>query len=125
MRGQRERSGFLFSYVSNEERVPASHPLRRIRMLADRGPDRRASHVLRAVCLRSPVVVSAGEEDDIRFKIADPSACVGSIDVGRQSLLDPSLISNRCAIVMIHGLFEGAYINDTNLDGDQLSQGMY
>jgi len=35
MRGHRERSGSLFSYVSIEERIPASHPLRRIRMLAD------------------------------------------------------------------------------------------
>ena len=31
MRGQQERSGSLFSYVSIEERIPASHPLRRIR----------------------------------------------------------------------------------------------
>ncbi|WP_255517772.1 hypothetical protein [Synechococcus sp. CBW1108] len=29
MRGHRERSGSLFSYVSIEERIPASHPLRR------------------------------------------------------------------------------------------------
>jgi hypothetical protein len=34
MRGHRERSGSLFSYVSIEERIPASHPLRRIRKLA-------------------------------------------------------------------------------------------
>ncbi|WP_255024482.1 hypothetical protein [Cyanobium sp. T1G-Tous] len=31
MRGHRERSGSLFSYVSIEERIPASNPLRRIR----------------------------------------------------------------------------------------------
>jgi hypothetical protein len=31
MRGQQERTGSLFSYVSIEERIPASHPLRRIR----------------------------------------------------------------------------------------------
>ena len=30
MRGQRKRSGSLFSYVSIKERIPASHPLRRI-----------------------------------------------------------------------------------------------
>jgi hypothetical protein len=36
MRGQQERSGSLFSYVSIEERIPSSHPLRRIRKLADR-----------------------------------------------------------------------------------------
>ena len=40
MRGQRERSGSLFSYVSIEERIPASHPLRRIRRLADQALDR-------------------------------------------------------------------------------------
>jgi transposase len=35
MRGQQERSGALFSYVSIEERIPPNHPLRRIRKLAD------------------------------------------------------------------------------------------
>ncbi|MFN6357070.1 MAG: hypothetical protein ACK4ZO_13945, partial [Cyanobacteriota bacterium] len=34
MRGQHEQPGSLFSYVSIEERIPASHPLRRIRKLA-------------------------------------------------------------------------------------------
>ncbi len=40
MRGKQERSGSLFSYVSIEERIPASHPLRRIRKLADQALDR-------------------------------------------------------------------------------------
>ena len=40
MRGHRECSGSLFSYVSIEERIPASHPLRRIRKLADQALDR-------------------------------------------------------------------------------------
>ena len=40
MRGQQERSGSLFSYVSIEELIPASHPLRRIRKLADQALDR-------------------------------------------------------------------------------------
>jgi hypothetical protein len=40
MRGHQERSGSLFSYVSIEERIPASHPLRRIRKLADQALDR-------------------------------------------------------------------------------------
>ena len=40
MRGHRERSGSLFSYVSIEERIPVSHPLRRIRKLADKALDR-------------------------------------------------------------------------------------
>jgi transposase len=40
MRGQQERSGYLFSYVSIAERIPASHPLRRIRRLADQALDR-------------------------------------------------------------------------------------
>jgi transposase len=35
MRGPDERSDFLFSYVSPEERVPADHPLRPIRRLVD------------------------------------------------------------------------------------------
>lgn len=40
MRGQRERSGSLFSYVSIEDRIPAGHPLRRIRKLAEQALDR-------------------------------------------------------------------------------------
>jgi hypothetical protein len=40
MRGQQERSGSLFSYVTIKERIPASHPLRRIRKLADQALDR-------------------------------------------------------------------------------------
>ena len=40
MQGQRERNGSLFSYVSIEERIPVSHPLRRIRRLADHSLDR-------------------------------------------------------------------------------------
>jgi hypothetical protein len=40
MRGQREHSGSLFSSVSIEERMPASHPLGRIRKLADQVLDR-------------------------------------------------------------------------------------
>ncbi len=40
MRGQRERSGSLFPYVSIEERIPASHPLRQIRKIADQALDR-------------------------------------------------------------------------------------
>ena len=40
LRGQQERSGSLFSYVSIEDRIPANHPLRRIRKLADQALDR-------------------------------------------------------------------------------------
>ena len=40
MRVHRELSGSLFSYISIEERIPASHPLRRIRKLADQAFDR-------------------------------------------------------------------------------------
>jgi transposase len=40
MRGQQERSGSLFSYVSIEERIPANHLLRRIRTLANQALDR-------------------------------------------------------------------------------------
>ena len=35
MRGPDERSDFLFSYLSPEERVPADHPLRPIRRIVD------------------------------------------------------------------------------------------
>lgn len=35
MRGADERSDFLFSYVSPEQRVPADHPLRPIRLMTD------------------------------------------------------------------------------------------
>ena len=40
MRGQQERSGPLFSYISTEDRIPASHPLRQVRRLADQALDR-------------------------------------------------------------------------------------
>jgi transposase len=40
MRGQQERTCSLFSHMSIEERIPASHPLRRIRKLADQALDR-------------------------------------------------------------------------------------
>lgn len=41
VRGQQGWSGSLCSYVSIEERIPASHPLRRIRKLADKVLDGR------------------------------------------------------------------------------------
>lgn len=49
MRGSDERSGKLFSYVDLEQRVPARHPLRAIRMivneaLADMGPEFEAAY---------------------------------------------------------------------------------
>ena len=40
MPGQQERTGSLFAYVSIEDRIPASHPLRCIRKLADQALDR-------------------------------------------------------------------------------------
>ena len=40
MRGQQERTGPLFSYISTEDRIPASHPLRQVRRLADQSLDR-------------------------------------------------------------------------------------
>ena len=56
MGDQRERSGSLFSYGSIEERIQASHPLWRIRTLADQALDRTQSHLLRAVCRRRPAI---------------------------------------------------------------------
>jgi len=40
MRGQQERTGPLFSYVSTEDRIPKAHPLRQVRRLADQALDR-------------------------------------------------------------------------------------
>ena len=34
MRGSDEQTGSLFSFVDLEERVPATHPLRKIRQIA-------------------------------------------------------------------------------------------
>ena len=35
MRGDDEQTGYLFSYLSPEQRVPADHPLRAIRTMTD------------------------------------------------------------------------------------------
>ncbi len=35
MRGREENQGYMFSYLSPEDRVPADHPLRRIKAMAD------------------------------------------------------------------------------------------
>jgi transposase len=40
MRGQQERTGPLFLYISTEDRIPVSHPLRQVRRLADQALDR-------------------------------------------------------------------------------------
>jgi len=40
MRGQQERTGHLFSYISAEDRIPASQHLRNVRSLADNELDR-------------------------------------------------------------------------------------
>jgi transposase len=40
MRGQQELIDPLFSYISTEERIPAYHPLRQVRRLADQALDR-------------------------------------------------------------------------------------
>jgi transposase len=40
MRGQQERTGPLFSYISTEDRIPATHPLRQVRRLSDQALDR-------------------------------------------------------------------------------------
>ncbi len=61
MRDQQERSGSLFSYVSIEALIPANHPLRRIRKLADQSVPRSADpHLLRSVCLGRPPIGSTG-----------------------------------------------------------------
>lgn len=40
MRDQQERNGPLFSYISTDDRIPASHPLRQVRRLADQALNR-------------------------------------------------------------------------------------
>ena len=40
MRGQQDRTGPLFSYISSEDRIPKAHPLRQVRRLADQALDR-------------------------------------------------------------------------------------
>ena len=40
MGGQQKRTGPPFSYISREERIPARHPLRQVRRLADKALDR-------------------------------------------------------------------------------------
>jgi transposase len=44
MRGNDEQNGWMFSYVSPEERVPADHPLRSIRRITDRALERLSTH---------------------------------------------------------------------------------
>jgi transposase len=51
MLGQQERSSSLFCYISIEEWIPASHPLRRIRRLADQALDRLNSTFCRLYAL--------------------------------------------------------------------------
>ena len=38
MRGNDEQTGHLFSYLSPDERVPVTHPLRAIRPMTDKAP---------------------------------------------------------------------------------------
>ena len=47
MRGQQERTGPLFSYISTEDRIPATHPLRQVRRFADQAVDRLNPHFFR------------------------------------------------------------------------------
>jgi transposase len=44
MRGPDEKQGEVFSYIPREHRIPRDHPLRRIRMMVDRGLDELWSH---------------------------------------------------------------------------------
>jgi hypothetical protein len=40
LRGDDQQSGHLFSYLSPEQRVPADHPLRTIRVMTDEAPSK-------------------------------------------------------------------------------------
>jgi hypothetical protein len=40
MSGQKKRTGHLFSYISSEEQIPGSHPLRQVRRLDNQALDR-------------------------------------------------------------------------------------
>jgi hypothetical protein len=110
MRGQQERSGSLFSYVSIEDRIPASHPLRRIRKLADQALNRvnptgvgraGASFRARAMGALSPTEKTAGSDQpiphsctawqEVQPKSYGPSpapGCGGAADVSGHAALD-------------------------------------
>ena len=40
MRGPQEHTGPLISYIATENRIPAAHPLQKVRRLADQALDR-------------------------------------------------------------------------------------
>jgi hypothetical protein len=64
MRGQQERTGPLFSYISTEDRIPASHPLRQVRRLADQALDRLNP----TFCQLYPEAPSASKVDASPFR---------------------------------------------------------
>ena len=47
MGSQQERTGSLFSYISTEDQIPATHPLRQVRRFADQALDRLIPHFCR------------------------------------------------------------------------------
>ena len=52
MRGDDQRTGHLFSYLSPEQRVPQEHPLRVIRTMTDAAV-RRLSPQFEAICAKT------------------------------------------------------------------------
>ena len=66
MRGSDERSDFLFSYVSPEQRVPADHPMRPIRRLVD---------AARALVFAPPAL--RHRHRILRWNAADERGCAG------------------------------------------------
>jgi hypothetical protein len=51
VRGDDEQSGHLFSYLSPEQRVPADHPLRTIRVMTDEALRRLSPRFEAIACL--------------------------------------------------------------------------
>ena len=60
MRGDDQQSGWMFSYVSLEARVPADHPLRAMRQMTDAVLARLSPRFARFIGYR-PALDSAGE----------------------------------------------------------------
>ncbi len=59
MRGQQERTEHLLSYISPEDRIPASHPLRQMRRVADQANDQgrlKARHKAAGAAMLVPVL---------------------------------------------------------------------
>src|SRR5262245_10418363 len=86
MRGQVDPQGGLFSYFSVEERIPADHPLRRVKSQAD------------------AVLGSMSAEFDAMYA-----------SVGRPSIAPERLLKATLLIALYFGAFGSAVLRDARL----------